>query len=468
MDTITTGKYSRLVKFAVYVVELGLCALLFWLVNRGDYHWAAGGGPFYQSMTVALLCYLISVVSGGIVLNTRRVKGFQVLLKVLRNIVIFIILCTPILLLARFYSPSWKYYIVWIAALFLCSGIFRLSLRSFLKFVMQKSHNMPQVVFVGCCESNLALYREFTDNPETYCRVHGYFDDDPEGEYHQDSCEWLGRPDEVIQYLKDHREIDELYCCMPTSRNSEAMRILKYCEDNLVRFYSVLDVRNFLYNHAVLTIIAGVPCLSFYDGPLGRLENRILKRSFDIFVSVIALVVVFPIAFIFVSIITSITMPGPIFFTQKRTGRKGKEFTMIKFRSMKVNSQADEVMATEHDPRKTKWGDIMRRTNLDELPQFINVFLGNMSIVGPRPHMVRQTEEYSKVVENYMVRHYVKPGITGWSQVSGFRGEIKDMSQIVGRIENDIWYIEHWSLWLDIYIIFLTVMKTFKGDKQAY
>ena len=161
-------------------------------------------------------------------------------------------------------------------------------------------------------------------------------------------------------------------------------------------------------------------------------------------------------------------MPGPIFFKQNRNGLNDKEFYCYKFRSMKVNKEADTLQATKDDPRKTRWGNIMRKTNIDELPQFINVLLGDMSIVGPRPHMLKHTEEYSKLINKYMVRHFVKPGITGWSQVTGYRGETKELKDMEGRVIGDIWYIEHWSFWLDIYIIYKTVRNAIHGEKNAY
>ena len=215
-------------------------------------------------------------------------------------------------------------------------------------------------------------------------------------------------------------------------------------------------------------MFGSVPYLSLYREPLSKVGNRMVKRLFDVCFSLVFLVTLFPIILIVVSIITKLTMPGPIFFKQLRSGINGKEFYCLKFRSMKVNDQADTLQATKDDPRKTKWGNIMRKTNIDEFPQFINVLLGQMSVVGPRPHMVKQTEDYSKVINEYMVRHYMKPGITGWSQVTGYRGETKELSQMEKRVDHDIWYMEHWSFSLDLYIIYKTVANIFTGDKNAY
>ena len=170
-----------------------------------------------------------------------------------------------------------------------------------------------------------------------------------------------------------------------------------------------------------------------------------------------------------VMLITLINLGKPIIDIRiPREGKNKKPFYMYKFRSMKVNSNSDLLQATKHDPRKTAWGNILRKTSLDETPQFFNVLLGDMSVVGPRPHMLKHTLEYSQVIRHYMIRHYIKPGITGWSQVTGFRGETKELSEMDGRVKGDIWYMEHWSFWLDIYIILKTIYNAIAGDKKAY
>ena len=168
------------------------------------------------------------------------------------------------------------------------------------------------------------------------------------------------------------------------------------------------------------------------------------------------------------AIIIKLSSRGPVFFVQLRSGRDNKSFRCFKFRTLRVNKEADSKQVTANDSRITRVGSFMRKTNLDELPQFFNVLLGNMSVVGPRPHMLKHTEDYSKILNEYMIRHFVKPGVTGWAQVHGFRGEIKVKEQLRKRIEHDIWYLENWSIWLDLRIIFLTIYVTIKGDKNAY
>jgi putative colanic acid biosynthesis UDP-glucose lipid carrier transferase len=172
--------------------------------------------------------------------------------------------------------------------------------------------------------------------------------------------------------------------------------------------------------------------------------------------------------FIPIAIAVKCSSPGPVFFKQKRTGYRGREFYCWKFRTMRVNSDADSVQCTSDDPRKTKVGDFLRRTSLDELPQFINVFLGDMSVVGPRPHMLAHTEQYKRLIDRYMLRHMVKPGITGWAQVCGFRGNTDELWKMEGRVRYDVWYVEHWSFMLDLKIILKTIINAWHGEENAY
>jgi len=177
---------------------------------------------------------------------------------------------------------------------------------------------------------------------------------------------------------------------------------------------------------------------------------------------------VFPFIYIIIAICIKISSPGPIFFKQRRTGERGHEFFCYKFRTMKVNKDADAKQATKNDPRTTQFGEFLRKNSIDELPQIINVLKGEMSVVGPRPHMLKHTQQYNELIDKYMLRHLVKPGITGWAQVTGFRGETKELSQMEGRVVRDVWYLEHWSFFLDIKIIYLTIVNVFRGEKNAY
>jgi putative colanic acid biosynthesis UDP-glucose lipid carrier transferase len=202
--------------------------------------------------------------------------------------------------------------------------------------------------------------------------------------------------------------------------------------------------------------------------PLNHTHNAVIKRAIDIIISLIFLITLFPVISLFLGMLIKLSSPGPVFFMQERTGLKGKKFKCYKFRSMKCSNGAHIKQTTPDDERKTHIGDFIRRTNLDELPQFINVLMGDMSIVGPRPHILLHTHQYSQLINRYMVRHLIKPGITGWAQINGFRGEIEKLEDMEGRIEKDIWYLENWSVALDIKIIIRTVFIMITRDNKFH
>lgn len=191
------------------------------------------------------------------------------------------------------------------------------------------------------------------------------------------------------------------------------------------------------------------------------------KRTFDILFSLLVILFVFPIIFPLIALAIIISSPGPVFFIQRRTGLNNREFNCYKFRTMVVNNESDVLQAASGDPRVTALGKFLRNSNLDELPQFINVLKGEMSVVGPRPHMLKHTEEYSRLISNYMLRHTVKPGITGWAQINGFRGPTSELESMEKRVKMDLWYLKNMSLMIDLKIILLTVHNMITGDKNA-
>lgn len=239
-------------------------------------------------------------------------------------------------------------------------------------------------------------------------------------------------------------------------------------EVECIRFKIVPNLSLFITREIHIEYYGDLPVLSLRSEPLDDVGNRIKKRVLDIIVS--SLVVIFILSWLvpFLGIFIFLESGFPIFFRQQRTGKDKKAFYCIKFRSMKSNTDANLKQATKNDSRVTKVGKFIRKTSLDEFPQFINVLRGEMSLVGPRPHMVKHTSDYSKIVDDYMVRQFIKPGITGWAQINGFRGEIFNPLQIKMRVNKDLWYLENWTLWLDIKILFLTFYYVFRGDKNAY
>lgn len=338
------------------------------------------------------------------------------------------------------------------------------------KYLRQRGRNQRFVVFVGHDPANLIIYKDMIADSTTGYKVLGYYSEQP-----IDNCpqklKRLGDLDTLKKHIEEHEEhlsgVDELYCSMSHSKSDEIISIMRFCDEHIIHFrYVPRQFGNFRLNlkpeqYGEMTIFTN------HNEPLALVSNRFIKRTFDIAFSLVACIFLLPLIPI-VALIIKRQSPGPLFFIQDRTGLNGKTFKCYKFRSMHMNKDADTVQATKEDPRKFAFGNFMRKTNLDELPQFFNVLRGDMSVVGPRPHMLHHTEIYGKLIDKYMVRHFCKPGVTGWAQVTGFRGETKEQWQMEGRIERDIWYIENWSFMLDLEIILRTVGSTFIPDKKAY
>ncbi len=261
--------------------------------------------------------------------------------------------------------------------------------------------------------------------------------------------------------------VQEVYVSLTPDRMSAARALLDEAEKQCVRLKFVPDLSGSLTAPFSVSYIGDFPVISLRHEPLENVDNRFKKRMFDILFS--SMVIIFVLSWLvpLLAILIKLESPGPIFFKQLRSGRNNLPFWCFKFRSMHVNNDSDKVQAKKGDSRITKIGAFLRKTSLDEFPQFFNVLIGDMSIVGPRPHMLKHTEQYSAIIDRYMVRQFLKPGITGWAQVNGFRGETKDQVLMEKRVEHDIWYMENWSSMLDVKVIFMTVINIFKGEENA-
>ncbi len=263
-------------------------------------------------------------------------------------------------------------------------------------------------------------------------------------------------------------DVQEIFSTITPEQNKDIYTIMNKAESECIRFKVVPDLSIFVNKPVIINYVRDLPVLSLRSEPLDDVGNRFKKRTLDVIIS--ALVVVFVLSWLvpLLGLLIMLESKGPIFFSQVRSGRNNKTFRCLKFRSMAVNKDSDTKQATKNDKRITRIGKFIRKTSLDEFPQFINVLKGEMSLVGPRPHMVKHTTDYSKIVDQFMIRQFLKPGITGWAQVNGLRGEITDNEQIINRVNEDLWYLENWTIWLDLRIMFLTVYKVFKGDEKAF
>jgi putative colanic acid biosynthesis UDP-glucose lipid carrier transferase len=278
--------------------------------------------------------------------------------------------------------------------------------------------------------------------------------------------------DPQVQYelsLAVNAGVKDLYVCIPTTRMSELNALVREADRQLIRLKFIPDLGEALSAPYTVSYLGGeFPMITLRPEPLEELANRFKKRAFDLIIS--SLVIIFILSWLYplMALLIKLESKGPVLFKQLRSGRNDQPFFCYKFRSMRQNEESNHLQASKGDPRVTKLGQFMRKTSLDEFPQFLNVFLGNMSVVGPRPHMLKHTEEYRTLIDKFMVRHFSKPGITGWAQVSGLRGETKETGDMERRVDHDIYYIENWSLMWDIRIIFLTVINVMRGEENAF
>ena len=413
------------------------------------------GELFFRSIVHMRLLRLVDVSINVFRLALTFTLSFAIMLKMIFN-------NTPTVFAAFFFSGS---YMAIMGS--------RLCERAFLNRLRSHGRNVQRVLFVGDDPALLALHKEMAENPEMGYRSLGYYSDTPIAGS-PDTFQYLGTLGQM-NLLMQHNDqsplnqsgIDLVFCSLPHEQGYEVDRIMRSCDKNVVHFYYV--PRTFVGANVSLRPVHMGEHLFFtnHRSPLMQPYNKLIKRLFDLVVSSVACLFVIPLTLV-VGMIIKIQSPGPVFFCQQRTGLNGKTFWCYKFRSMHVNKDADSKQATENDPRKFPFGNFIRKYNIDELPQFFNVLIGNMSLVGPRPHMLAHTEMYGKLIDKYMVRHFCKPGITGWAQVTGCRGETKELWQMEERIQRDIWYMEHWNIGLDLKIIAMTFRTFFVHDKKAY
>jgi Undecaprenyl-phosphate glucose phosphotransferase len=295
----------------------------------------------------------------------------------------------------------------------------------------------------------------------TYCV--GRFADDNISE-----VDTIGDYGEIKNFLAQRPNIHKLMYLESKMTREEVQDIARTCRAQFVDFEVIPQAAGVFGPGIQISKLAGVPVLQRKREPLNQIQNRLVKRGFDLVFSTLVIVGIFPWLFPLIALAIKLESRGPVFFSQKRSGYRNRPFNCLKFRSMTVNGDSDKKQAVKNDSRITKVGAFLRKTSLDELPQFLNVFMGDMSVVGPRPHMLKHTEEYAGLIDTFMFRHAVKPGITGWAQVNGWRGPTPEVYQMEKRVEFDVDYIESWNLWLDVKCIFYTVFNIVKGEKNAF
>jgi putative colanic acid biosynthesis UDP-glucose lipid carrier transferase len=448
---IRAGRYSAYIRPFSYIIDLIIInALSIFIVG------------FHQSQIlyaifISISWFIIAVYFGFYEVY-RYTRVITILNNTLKQTVLFGIVCLALELYFSEYVYQQKIVLYVLVATSLVL-LFKLFIYYFLRrFRVLYGGNSRTVVLLGNDNNIEPLKHFFTDNPDYGYKLIKVFDVKDDKKVSIKEC---------LSFVAD-KKIDEIYCAMADLSDSLLVDIIDFADNNLKTVKFIPDGKQVLSSTIKFEFYDYIPIISLRNILQEESFNKVIKRVFDLVFSSIIIISILSWLVPIMAIIIKLDSNGPLFFIQKRNGLNFKDFNCYKFRSMKLNDTADMELTFKNDTRITKIGKFIRKTSIDELPQFFNVFFGEMSVVGPRPHMVSVTTIYAAKVDKFMVRHFVKPGITGLAQTKGFRGEVETDEDIINRVKYDIFYIENWSLLLDVKIIIVTIYNTLRGDDKAY
>ena len=464
---VLNKRHGYLIRWLIGVGDMFVLNFVFLFVfNLLGYTYTHAIANNHREVLLLLnFCYFFSLYFVPVQLHLSVVFIDKIVQRAFSLVTVLVLLFATCLIFLNVGDLMATFLVVYYVVSLVSFALWRVFVRLSLKLYRRKGYNFKRVVIVGAGKNGMELYQVMKDDLSYGFNICGFFDDNIAL---KDALpNYLGSTNEVEDYVLKH-EIDEIYCTLPGTNDGKIVRLLNFAEKHMIRFYIVPEFYRNVKKSMVMEMMESIPLLTIRREPLQSMYNRCLKRAFDLLFSSVVLLTIYPILYVILGVLIKLSSPGPILFRQKRTGLYGRDFECFKFRTMRVNAEADTMQAVKDDPRKTRIGNFLRKSNLDEFPQFVNVFLGDMSVVGPRPHMLKHTEQYSALIDKYMVRHLVKPGVTGWAQVTGYRGETKTLEQMEGRVKRDVWYIENWTFFLDLKIIIVTVLNMFKGEKNAY
>ena len=420
------------------------------------------GNPYFYSIILFNIAWIVLVV----LFKPYKISRISRLVTVLRNHLTIIII--HLLAVAAFWfllksqaiysrEQFFTSYLIFTILLFSWKIIFHYLLRAYRK----QGFNFRRVVVVGYGDLSLELQNYFSSHPEFGFKLLGFFD-----MQNSDENKILGNYDDIESYVLNN-DIDDIYCCLPYVEHSFVKKLIDFGDSNLIKIKLLTDFRGFSSKSITLERYDAIPVLNVSSTPLDESKNMAIKRTFDVLFSSVIFLFVFSWLFPLIALLIKLDSKGPVFFKQMRRGKDGKEFGCYKFRSMYITDNDEfKLVNSKNDSRITKIGAFLRKTSLDELPQFLNVFFGQMAVVGPRPHALEVDKVFKREVDKYMTRYIIKPGITGLAQIKGFRGNDNVFMQ--PRVKLDRFYSRKWSMVLDFKIIFLTMSTLMKGDENAY
>ena len=444
------------------LIEISLDPLVL-VVSLWAVAWVVSGHLLPRHVILALVVF--SMTFPGSLRLTQTLPG------VVRHIVVAWLTISGLLLVFGYVSGYLQYFdrdvlVTWWWVAPVSQLLAQLLLRVSTPAIVRFQGPLKRAIVAGVNESALELARRLGRDPYARVNVVGFFDDRGDKRLQPHEHPVLGMIQDLPRFAND-QDIDLIYISLPMASQPRILSLLDALRDTTASIYFVPDIFITELIQGRMDAVLGLPIVAVCETPFTGLDG-LIKRVSDIVLSVLILALVSPLL-LAVAVGLKLTSPGPVIFRQRRYGLDGKEIIVYKFRTMTVHEDGAVVtQASKSDPRITRFGAFLRRTSMDELPQFVNVLEGRMSIVGPRPHAVAHNEMYRKLIKGYMLRHKVKPGITGWAQVNGLRGETETVQKMKERIDFDLDYLRNWSLRLDLYIIAKTVWVIFKDQKNAY
>jgi putative colanic acid biosynthesis UDP-glucose lipid carrier transferase len=455
MTASQTGRYSKYIRpisiFLDLLVITVLCLFFFKELNLNCLYYF-----IYQTIAWAVIAFLINFYA-----VYRFTTPVEITSKIVKQGILFLLVIIAFFPFSKEALFSGKAIAYFMISSFTLITIFKYLLFYYLKkYRVVTGSNYRSAVIIGYTPESIRLKELFETRIDYGYRFLGFFSDK------KSNANIKGRLDELTKFVLEHN-VDEIYCSLNEITNEQLKDLVDFADDHRKTIKFIPDTKEIFSKSLKMEYYEVFPVLSLQKTLLHDPLTKAFKRGFDIVFSIIVIVGLLSWLVPLLAILIKAESRGPIFFKQGRPGMDEKEFFCYKFRSMQIN-KTTEKEASKNDPRVTRIGRILRKTSIDEMPQFLNVLLGDMSVVGPRPHLWSQNKIYGSKIKKYMVRHYVKPGITGLAQVRGFRGEIETDEDMINRIKYDVFYIENWSLLLDIKIIVQTVINIFEGEEKAY
>ncbi len=449
------------------IVDVFLLIISFFFARVWVFEESIPDTVFYNGLAAgSVFLWIVICFKLNLYEQPRIVFIHKIIAKNIYVLFVFTLLSGGLIFFTTDYKFSRLFFGVFILIYALSILLWRMVFIYFLKKYRRRGFDDSKIVLVGVNQNIVNLVDRVYLNPNYGFQITALFTDallTKELEQYK-----KGGLSETISFLEKNKT-DEVIISLPYTQSKLINQLIRYADNHMIRVRVIPEFSGYLSQTFTIDYIENIPIMKLREEPLQSFTNRVLKRTFDVIFSLAVVIFVFSWLFPIIALLIKLTSKGPVFFVQERTGRDGKSFKCLKFRSMVVNGKSDSLQAIKNDARVTRVGAFLRRTSIDEMPQFFNVLCNQMSVVGPRPHMLKHTEEYRKLVDKFMVRHFAKPGLTGWAQIMGYRGQTKTVKDMENRAYADIWYIENWSFLLDLKIIIKTItMVFFQKEENAF